>query len=67
MIAGQNTGLSFADMKTMQLGQVLDYCIESINQRNRAEKKTKPRKRKATQADIDAFFGGSHSKPPRRP
>lgn len=41
----------------MQLGQVLDYCIEAINARNRAEGKGTPKKRKATQADIDAFFG----------
>lgn len=45
-------------MRTMQLGQVLDFCIESINQRIRAEKGTKDTGvRKATQADIDAFFG----------
>lgn len=46
-------------MKSMQLGQVLDYCIESINQQHRAEKKAeRPAKRKATQAEIDAYFGG---------
>ena len=50
--------MDFTAMKSMQLGQVLDYCIENINQQNKAESKAeKPRKRKATQADIDAFFG----------
>ena len=45
-------------MRTMQLGQVLDFCIESINQRIRAEGGAKDAgPRKATQADIDAFFG----------
>lgn len=56
MIAGQNHGLTFADMKTMQLGQVVDFCIEARNARARAEGKSN-RKRRATQADIDAFFG----------
>lgn len=51
-------------MRSMQLGQVLDYCIEAMNQRTRAEKKEKARpvKRKATQADIDLFFGKSRRK-----
>lgn len=45
-------------MRSMQLGQVLDYCIESINMRSKSEKAAKkPKRRKATQADIDAFFG----------
>lgn len=45
-------------MRSMQLGQVLDYCIESLNMKTKAEKASKkPKRRKATQADIDAFFG----------
>lgn len=44
----------------MQLAQILDFCIESMNQQMRADKKQAATKRKATQADIDAYFG-----PPR--
>ena len=49
----------------MQLGQVVDYCID-YNERQRkadeaaeraAKNKDKPKKRKAMQADINAFFG----------
>lgn len=46
----------------MTLGQIVDFC-EAYNQRQeRAEKAAKKeekrgRKRKATQADINAFFG----------
>lgn len=44
----------------MQLGQVVDFVI-SYNERNNVgeddERKKKPKKRKARQADIDAFFG----------
>ena len=58
LIAGRNEGLDWQAMRSMQLGQVLDYCIESINQKTRASKASeKPQKRRATQADIDAFFG----------
>lgn len=64
MIAGHNMGLDFQTMRTMQLGAVLDFCIEAMNQRTRAERKDRghPEKRKATQADIDAFFGKSRRK-----
>lgn len=46
----------------MQLGQVIDYCIEYDNQEQQADKKSEPKKRRATQADIDAFFGGRKKK-----
>ncbi len=42
-------------MMRMQLGAVVDYCVEYDNQERRAEK---PERKKATQADIDAYFGG---------
>jgi hypothetical protein len=50
------------DIRRMQIGQLVDLCI-SYNERqeetqkraNKEEKKTK--KRKATQRDINAFFG----------
>jgi hypothetical protein len=45
----------------MQLGQVVDFCID-FNKRqeasdSEAKKEKRPKKRKATQADIDLFFG----------
>lgn len=42
----------------MQLGSIIDYCVEYDNQQTRAEKEEeRPTARPATQADIDAFFG----------
>lgn len=50
-----------SDIRKMQIGQVVDFCI-AHNERQkdaeeRAKKEQKPRKRKASQADIDAYFG----------
>ena len=59
MIAGQRRGISFEAMRRMTLGQLVDYCTEYDNQQARAEKEEKhPKRRRATQADIDAYFGG---------
>lgn len=46
----------------MQVGQVVDFVIAYNEREKAAEKKQKDeekhgKKRKATQADIDAFFG----------
>ena len=50
--------MSFDAMMDMTVGGIVDYCIENQNQRIKAEKEeTKPKKRKATQADWDSFFG----------
>ncbi len=58
MIAGSRRGLDWSAMRKMQLGAIVDYCVEYDNQQNAAEKEEKtPTKRKATQADINAFFG----------
>lgn len=51
-----------ADAEKMTLGQVVDFCIAYNERREQAEKKananeSKGRKRKATQADINAWFG----------
>ncbi len=47
-------------MERMQLGAIVDYCVEYDNQQSRAEKEDSPQgRRMATQADIDAFFGGA--------
>lgn len=52
-----------ADIRRMPLGQVVDY-VASYNERQKSAEKNAPagisdapKKRKATQADIDAFFG----------
>lgn len=46
------------DIRCMQIGQLVDFCIEYNNRQRKAEKAAeKPVKRRATQADIDAFFG----------
>ena len=50
------------DIRHMQLGQVVDYCISYNKRQERAEKQAKHdkkygHKRRATQKDIDAFFG----------
>ena len=42
----------------MQLGQIVDYCVEYDNLQGAANKESKPTKRMATQAEIDAYFGG---------
>ena len=50
------------DIKKMQVGQVVDFCI-AYNERQKAAEKAQKRaeregiKRKATQNDINAFFG----------
>lgn len=50
------------DMRRMQVGQIVDFCIEYNERAEQLEKARKKKakgqeKRKATQADIKAFFG----------
>ena len=50
------------DLRRMQLGQVVDFIIAHNERQRQAEqveeqRKNKPRRRTATQADINAFFG----------
>ena len=50
------------DIRRMQLGQVVDFCISYNERRTEAEKAQKRAekhgtKRKASQNDINAFFG----------
>lgn len=49
-------------MKKMQVGQLVDFCIEYNEREERKQKmkekaESKPAKRKATAADVKAFFG----------
>lgn len=54
-----------SDIRRMQLGQVVDYVIAYNDRQKRAEDqseraakaKDEPKRRKATQADINLFFG----------
>lgn len=50
------------DVKKMQIGQIVDFCIEYNERQKKAERQQKReekrgRRRKATQNDINAFFG----------
>ncbi len=50
------------DIRKMQLGQVVDFCIAYNERQDKAEAKQKAeqkhtKRRKATQADIAAYFG----------
>ena len=63
IIGAVERGLTVRDIKAMPLGQTIDYVIEYHNRQVRAEQKQEnekdgPEKRRAaTQADIDAYFG----------
>lgn len=58
ILAGLERGLTMTDLREMQLGQVVDFIIAHNKRLQEAElRKNKPRRRKATQADINAFFG----------
>lgn len=49
-----------SDMRTLTLGQVVDYVMAYNERQERAERASKGKEkstRRATQADIDAFFG----------
>ena len=45
-----------SDMRKMQIGQIVDFCI-AYNERKKDEEKPASGKRMATQNDINAFFG----------
>lgn len=55
-------GLSIQDMRRMQIGQVADFCMEynereEKSQRAQEKKEKGQTKRKATAADVKAYFG----------
>ena len=46
------------DIRSMQIGQVVDFVVDYNKRTNKAKEESKrPKKRKATQADIQRFFG----------
>ncbi|WP_301710876.1 hypothetical protein [Oenococcus sicerae] len=55
----KKTGLSFDELKLMDVGSVMDYITEYANQetKNTEDNSEAPKEREATQADIDAVFG----------
>ena len=62
ILAGLERGLTLTDIKKMQIGQVVDFCV-AYNERQKAAEKAQKRaekygtRRKGTQNDINAFFG----------
>lgn len=56
MVIGINNGLTMGAIMQMTVGQVVDFAVEKYNSEHAGEGK-KANKRKATQADFDAFFG----------
>ena len=62
LLAGTERGLTLTDIRHMQLGQVVDYIIDYNERQKRSEKQAKleekrGHKRKASQNDINAWFG----------
>lgn len=48
-----------SDIRSMQIGQLVDFVVDYNNRMKRAEKeRDKPKKRKATKADFQRYFGG---------
>ena len=60
-IAGVDRGLTVDAIKEMELGQLVDYVTEYNRMHDYgpsgSKKEDKPKRRKATQADWDAFWG----------
>lgn len=62
ILAGLERGLTITEMRKMQLGQIVDFCISFNERQKEADKQQKKAekaalKRKASQGDINAFFG----------
>ena len=52
---GLTIGLTVADIDSMTLGEILDLAYYRANQREEMEQNRPDDRRKATQADYDAF------------
>lgn len=58
VIGGLDKGLLLSDIKNMELGQLIDFIVDYNKQYEKAERNSQQgKKRKATQADWDAFWG----------
>ena len=59
MISAVDRGLTPSDVNQMDIGHILDYCIlyNEMHDLGGDGEKEKTKKRKATQADWDAFLG----------
>ena len=62
ILAGTERGLTLTDIRRMQLGQVVDFVIDYNDRQKRSDQQAKAeekrgQKRKATQNDINAWFG----------
>ena len=58
LIGGLDKGLLLSDIKNMELGQLIDFIVDYNKQYEKAERNSQQgKKRKATQADWDAFWG----------
>ena len=62
ILAATERGLSMSDLKAMTLGQVVDYVVAYNKRQERAERESKKeekygKRRRATQSDINSFFG----------
>ena len=64
ILAGIERGLTITDIKKLQLGQVVDYCLafnerhkDEVPQEKKPKQKPKKKYRKATQEEIRAYFG----------
>ena len=56
MVGATQRGLTISDLNKMEVGALVDYCIE-YNEQFEQTKSDKPKVRKAKQSDWDFFFG----------
>lgn len=62
ILAGLERGLTMSDIRNMQLGQVVDFCMAYNERQEEAEKRARKaekraQRRRANQNDINAYFG----------
>lgn len=57
-VAAIDRGLDFEGMKEMEIGQIVDYCIQWNEVHDQGDgKKKQTKKRKANQGDWDSLLG----------
>ena len=57
MVAALSRGMDLEGIRSLELGQLVDYCIEWNKAHGMDEKEDAPKKRKATQADWNSLLG----------